>query len=395
MSKRQGTDQGRACNTALATYNKVGQGIDTMHLTYYGFPSEDALGTLNAIRISPSIDPQSFLVDVAGQTLKVSPHGMGRFYYALRNEYFVVKLSRPTLSKFPCAQVQIKSAAFFKYGYDRSLRFANDIVNHYCSVDSISLSRLDIYMDIETDYSFKGASRLNFVSRAKAFALYHYGTAFTGVSVGLGSEVSFRLYDKLLEASQQNKAYWITHYKDCQNPVWRCEFQLSGFALRQYDITYQNHLDKLPSLWAYLSGKWLRHVDISHDDSNNRRWCTSSFWSFVSQAFSGADVQPLQRIKQVRTPETVNKVVKRAISAIASFSVGGSYRDFSEVLLDFIDKSQAVLQTDNTTLLEHFNIKRSSFSGGRSIRCGYMPLGKCSSIYDALLKKEKQYDIPF
>lgn len=386
----------RSCNTGGATYN-VGGGVDTIHLTYYGTTSEERLVKVALAKAYVGDDPQSTVIEAGGTSYAVRPTGMGRFAFALYNPYLVVKLSKSAMNDFPCAQVQIKSEGLFKYGLERCLKFAQDTVVYFTngSIEKTCLSRLDIYNDMATDFDFAQLSRRNFISQSRTLNTYFDGIRFTGVVSGSGGDVSFRMYDKVREAKKMGKLYWLEHYKAVSLPIYRCEFQLKGAALRDLSIDINNFKEKLSSLWSYLSNKWFRIVEQSNTDTVNSRWSITSFWSSVQSL--AIDSPTITRFRKTRTSSSVSANIKRAISAIASFSVGGSYRDFSDVLLEFVGMSQAYFQTEEaSTLFEYYNKKRRQHAAQDGLKLGFVPVPHSSfSIYQSLRAKELQHEIPF
>jgi hypothetical protein len=131
-----------------------------------------------------------------------------------------------------------------------------------------------------------------------------------------GSPLYARIYDKLSSLDKQAKGYmrdiWLAAGWDGVSPVWRFEFSLSGDFLKEA-VDLMHHDDSgccphdlrefadfkqaIPSLWAYLTERWLRHTSPSDTDLNLWRSLPSEIWSVVQSAFGGADAVPAVRME--------------------------------------------------------------------------------------------------
>lgn len=109
-----------------------------------------------------------------------------------------------------------------------------------------------------------------------------------------------RLYDKMASLPVQDKGYMLDVWGkvdgfDPSAPVWRVEFSMSSDFLRGVvdEQTGEllelrelvNVLEAIPKLWAYLTGKWLRHAQGVGGRSNSGRWKPTPVWESVMKAF--------------------------------------------------------------------------------------------------------------
>ncbi|MFC6593091.1 hypothetical protein ACFP81_14510 [Deinococcus lacus] len=117
-----------------------------------------------------------------------------------------------------------------------------------------------------------------------------------------GSELYARRYNKLGSLAIQNKLYmleiWQQNGWDCESPVIRTEFSMSGDFLKNYILpetsTGENleidarDLDlievRIPYIWSYLTKKWLRFTEPK--GQNVKRWKINSVWAEIQTAFS-------------------------------------------------------------------------------------------------------------
>jgi hypothetical protein len=284
-------DQQQGCVTAPCITGNAKYihhyGADTIHLTFKGNTIDNVFQALIKKKEQASLkrDLNQCVTVIAGCEFSVLPYGSGRSPLALKNEDFFVTVARPE-SSLPAVLIQIKSEACFKYGASEACKIAEKIAASLAKITDCSLSRADICADFETDFNMRKLSPNNLVSRAKTKAFYYTGTSFDGCSIGMGSETSFRLYDKTKEIKKTYKEHWVEKWKnagyDGTKPVMRAEFQLKRNALVLLGIkTYQELFFNMDSLWKELSTKWLRIVEYSETDKNKSRWGVAGFWKML------------------------------------------------------------------------------------------------------------------
>jgi hypothetical protein len=151
----------------------------------------------------------------------------------------------------------------------------------------------------------------------------------TGRTLGDGSALMGRVYDKTLELKQQHApdsektmtehAAWKEAGWDRKNRVDRVEYELKREALETFNIETGDDLtdDKLRELWAYLTGKWLRYNDGRA--TRGERCDVDPRWRVIQAVpFATGAAPPLVRIhgrKRGATPEQACGVVLSALAA--------------------------------------------------------------------------------
>lgn len=121
-------------------------------------------------------------------------------------------------------------------------------------------------------------------------ATYHEDNyRWTGVSLGNGSPLSLRIYDKVLECKGSPKwEYMMIHRFEGEDVevCTRVEFQLRRKPLKEFGIENVNDwLQKRASIVKYLVTEWFRITDQPVDRANSQRFGPSQLWQDVIAGF--------------------------------------------------------------------------------------------------------------
>ena len=131
--------------------------------------------------------------------------------------------------------------------------------------------------------------RQAWVTRAKHRDFHVVGDRFTGVSIGLGGDVSARLYDKTFQIESESHQYYLHDlWRDAgwfpADPVWRLEFQLRRAAIARYDLRSLADVQGVcDGLWRYLTCRWLRLTEPNEHDDTRARWPTHPLWTALNE----------------------------------------------------------------------------------------------------------------
>ena len=111
------------------------------------------------------------------------------------------------------------------------------------------------------------------------------------------------IYDKTKEVQVHHKEWfheiWQQNGWDGVERVVRVEFRYERECLHEMGIEdAYDSLDKVMSLWAYSTQKWLRHT-LPDGDLNQSRWATSDVWGTVQNPGGINEAVPAVREKKV------------------------------------------------------------------------------------------------
>lgn len=314
----------------------VHHGFDGLDISYKGNPNKYVLNKLEEAKQAAK-NKQNLhecVISLADQDLSVKPHGAGRFAYALSNHFFHVTAAKPG-SALPMVQVQVKSEACVKYGAEEACKIADAIASDIGEVLESWCSRADLCMDFTTTEDIRRLDRCNIITRAKQFSKYCYGAIVTGFVAGLGGDVVFRLYNKLIEIRRSNKEHWreiwLENGWNGEGQVYRCEFQLRRLELRKFGlITWADVVSSNARIWQHYTEKWVRVVIPSETDSNNRRWHQPPWWQDIAGYFGDWPEGGLTRIKRVPKSENESYVYRNGFAPILAYMAERKITDMTK-----------------------------------------------------------------
>jgi hypothetical protein len=325
-------------------------GIDSLYVSYQGSlkPNWDVLLS-GCKECAQSESPEEQLkaqVEICEHLFVVHERGSGRFAYVLSDNWFRIAIARPSAKSMPVVHVQISSESLLLEGVERVLGSLADLV------DTISVprsgphvSRSDLRVDFVTTVDLAGIDVYAWVTRARDKAKRFVGRDFSGWSIGLGGNVSGRLYNKLLELDKSRKSYmrdiWSARGWDGVNPVMRLEFQLEREALRELGVdVVPDLIEKLPALWMYCTEDWLQLKVPNFADDTPSRWVTDPFWLAMSRAWdSTLGVEPAARVRKERIPND-DRLFLQGFGGITSFMASRGITDPAEGFAQYIQEAR-------------------------------------------------------
>lgn len=272
-------------------------GVDTLQLSYRGeLQGEQAvrLRELKELARSKHLrENDRAQIELNGRPFQVLSKGFGLFKYVLTDRWYRISLSDGQGS-LPIAFVQLGSDPLTQYGVRSVEKALRTILSELCHIsDGPYISRLDICVDFATRFDFESVQMQQWVTRVKKYSSHAENHQFTGVTLGLGGNVAFRLYDKRQQIRVVDKMWFEDLWLDCgwdgETPVWRAEFEIKRDVLAQFDAVKLNDTDTLcAQLWPYLTEEWLRLAIPSESDQTRKPPRGSGQSEWTAEAYNRA-----------------------------------------------------------------------------------------------------------
>ncbi len=269
-------------------------GIDSLYLSYPGDLTAESAIRLQAMKeLAQSKDPQNNKLaqfSIGDHLFEVKDRGRSVYKYILRDHWYQIQLSGPYTDHTPLAYSQLSSEALT---FEGPLGMEEDLRSVVSSLGIISgdatVSRVDLFVDFITDTDIEHIQERDWVTRARTFNYYSVQRIFSGLTIGLGGDISARLYDKTLELEKSGKEYLKDIWSDLGwqpgQKVWRLEFQLKRNYLRQLNLrTFPELMDRLGSIWQYATSDWLRLTCPDPTDKTQSRWPLHPMWEALQKA---------------------------------------------------------------------------------------------------------------
>ena len=211
------------------------------------------------------------------------------FPYLLEDNCFRIQLSRATSQSMPMAYVKISSEYLTHKSPKETVDDLIQVLLELGTLESRSpnISRIDLFVDFTSSVDMESWDRQAWVTRASNINQYSVDGTFSGWSVGIGSSVGGRLYNKTLEIVKSNKTYlvplWAGAGWDQSSTIWRMEFELKREILSQLKVQDLSlTLNNLNGLWSYLTTEWLKLTLPNPNDKNRSRWDIHPLWQCIS-----------------------------------------------------------------------------------------------------------------
>jgi hypothetical protein len=359
-------------------------GVDTLELTYPGVLKPAADREFKRLKeLAQSQNPSDVAlaqVQSSGSLFEVRERGSRRFAYAISNPNYWIQLSRGRSKDFPAAAVRMSSGALAAQSPRvLDIDVARVLAEWVDELGSPGVSRIDLFVDFVAPVNMEGWHRSAWVTRAKGISQHAVGNTFSGWSIGLGSDISCRLYDKMLEivTHSPDKAYlfelWKAQGWDMSSAVWRLEFQIRRAVLTQFQKKHLFEvLDHLNGLWSYASTEWLQLKMPDESDSNRARWAVHPLWAFLSLLDWEGNGGPLARkFRTDRIPD-MKRAMQVGVSYLASFMASQGLDDVDEGFRAYVDAlrkhlDEVSFKTEippEELVLEKVELKRRQFNSG-------------------------------
>ena len=209
-------------------------GIDSLYLSVPGFIYMDTdikLKTLKTLAQGTAQEQALAVYPVLGHRFEVWAKGSGRFPYVLADNAYYFKFSGPGSRTLPLAYIQIRSAWLMGKGIHNACHEIVQILKKLGEVEGeLQVSRADLHVDFVLDWNLGDPLLGQWVTRARRISEHSMDRVFSGFSIGLGGDISARLYDKTLEIRESGKDFlipiWQMNGWSGEGTVYRLEFQI-------------------------------------------------------------------------------------------------------------------------------------------------------------------------
>ena len=304
-------------------YKVVFQGLDTLHLVYFGYFNPDwlELPELKVKKRKAQARKEVPYVKIDSDLWEISPKGNQEYVYCLmRNGWRVYVVSTRGMSPFNNQlKIEIPSSRL-RLGLESLDTEFRAIAQCILSLGGERIQRVDITADISgfpmndlNEYHFYG-----FPTKMKTInsdlmleKFYSMGKGSDIETVVVGKNPQLRIYNKKKLAIKEDPDWFQCWYDKSYEEVLdsydgdinqipeiaRFEYQLRGQTLREFQInTYGDLMEKIQGLWDYMANKWL---EIKIDDpkkKNKRKLPVTPIWMLIRGLKFNGNLQ-LKRVK--------------------------------------------------------------------------------------------------
>jgi len=311
------------------TFAVVWQGFDTLEVSYPGQVRKEASDELQRLKdLAQTLEAryQAFAqIKLGERVFQVGDRGGGRlFAFLLRHPDMRIAVASRNAKRVPLAVVTLQNQYLVSVGPERAEAEARSLLAELGKVEgSETVSRADLAADICTDEDIGRWSEDAWVTRASNIHRHTVDGMFTGWSIGLGADVSSRLYDKLFEIlKKSNKTYFFDLWKEAGwffgDPVKRYELQFRRTSLAQFGLkAVSDVLAARPGLWRYGTSDWTRLATPSGTDQTKVRWPLDPFWARVQAIPWEGKAATLSRYRPASNAPS-DRVLARMFKAVAT-----------------------------------------------------------------------------
>ncbi|RXJ98375.1 hypothetical protein CRU98_10070 [Arcobacter sp. CECT 8986] len=334
-------------------------------------------------------------VEFAKTKFRVMATSQSGFNVVIQNGDITISLLKySNTHNNPLVKVEFRAEFLLRFGYKSAIQSVKNIVNNFFSNYIVKVSEIHLAKDIQ-GYEFTSFDlhRIKTLSKTKTIhhnnisSEHYYGNAFTGFSIGKGSEM-LRIYNKTVEISQKKEKSFVQvlswelnpNFDKSQN-VWRIEFQFRRDKLK-YLLgdnglldSLENVLTSISQLWSYATSRFV-HKQLStkqvieqihkfttledgsifflNPETLRKRFQRADI-SFVWEnilSFNNIVAPKLQKIKDIKKPEV--EYVKNAYKAVISTFVKLKRGDFNsdELSQILIDANKELKESQGITLID-------------------------------------------
>jgi hypothetical protein len=365
-------------------------GVDSLYLSFAGELHPDVehqLELLKELAQSDKLEEQAFAQIKLGEHIfEVKDKSTGMFAFTLVDNCFRINISRSRAKSLPMAYVQISSEYLTHKAHAEIVLELQKLLSELGNVNSsASVSRIDLFVDFGSNESMESWDRHAWLTRSDNIDQYSIKGMFSGWTIGLGSPLAGRLYDKILEIVSSKKDYLLPLWKQAgwngDSRIWRMEFEFKREVLRQLNIkTYEDAKQNLNGLWDYATTNWLRLTLPNPADSNRSRWPLHHLWGYISaidfETFGGE----LSRTFSSQRIPSDQRLFSHGFSVLSSFMAREGLTDLG-----------AAMELYHTHLYHYINTRSMNegvtFEGFIGERVGVK-----AKRFNSILNKQKELD---
>lgn len=336
-------------------FKELHKGIDSLYLSFKGTLKEGLRDELEQRKTFAQSDDEKeqalATITIDEHTFEVKDKGKGRYAYVLVDGWFHIQVSGNKTKRLPSVYVQLSSDLLNGYGLYIAMNQLRGVVKELLSgADKEIISRADLFADFTTDINLGAISKRAWVTRARSSQSHWMGDTFTGLSIGLGGDISARLYNKTIEIEKSCKDYlkavWEKNGWDKTRDVWRLEFQLKRIVLKQMSVnTVDELIENSNDIWRYCTQEWLR-LALEDTNKNITRWKTHPLWTAIEQVRFGAGTYTgiLRDVSRSRTPN-MKTLFLNCMGYMTNYAAHKGYDDLNEkVVLEFFSEAKEFLK---------------------------------------------------
>jgi hypothetical protein len=303
--------------------------MDTLELSYPGKVSREADEELKRLKdLAQSDQPRkqaAAQLKLGERIFEVGDRGGGRhFAYLLRHPDMRIAVSSGKTKQIPLATVTFQNQFLVTMGPEGAAAAARSVVAELGDLaGDATVSRCDQAVDIGTTQDIGAWREDAWVTRASDIHRHTVDGAFTGWSLGIGADVSARLYDKLLEIETvSDKRYFFDLWQAAGwfygDSVKRLEHQFRRGALAQFQLKSLADVQAArPALWNYATREWSRLTVPNPGDETKARWPLHPFWERIQGIRWEGDVSALSR-RRLEGGAPSDKTLARMFKAVAT-----------------------------------------------------------------------------
>lgn len=327
-------------------FKEVHKGIDTLYLSFWGDLKTGLLEELDKKkRLAQSEDPEyqaQAIKAIGNHCFEVRDKGQGYYKYILADNWFYVKISASGKKLLPTVTVRFSSELLNCYGVEYSVDQLRSLLgDHIMIIQREKVQRADIFVDFANDTDFEAISRESWVTKVDNIDKHYRAGQFTGWSIGMGGDISARLYDKTIEIVVNRKEFfkeiWLKQGWQAGQRVNRLEFELKRTYLSQLSIdTVSELMSGQNDIWRLCSQSWLR-LAIDNGDENRSRWNTHSVWLNIQETRfgDGCYVGLKREVTKSRMPNE-ERLFINGLGYLISFAVIHGYDNLAEAAIAFL-----------------------------------------------------------
>ena len=262
---------------------------------------------------------------VAPLLLSVRPFGSDGYEWLLQGSDYTLKIGKWLEPKSrPSIMAQIHSEALWSLGPEPALDVLLSLLAvSGAQIQKVKPSRVDLCVDYLMPERQWSPNLVKYsVTRAAKCTPHYRHKVLTGITIGDGSKVSARLYDKPLEINQKSKKFWMYEVWGIEavpegKRIIRVEGQFRREAIKTLGIDSAADLfGCLDNLWAYFTRKWLKFANNPEKHQLSRK--TLPFWRTIQNGFFGVqNAEPLIRCQSLQTKK--KQLAAQAYGTVNSF----------------------------------------------------------------------------
>lgn len=364
-------------------FKEFHKGVDSLYLSYRGSVRDKVLEELIKKKEFAQSDDDGLQATarmfIDEHCFEISDRGRRSYAFVLIDNWFQIQVSASKRKKFPEVYVQISSVLLNCLGLDNALNNLRSIVEKLLvNIEEETISRVDLFIDFASDRDFSEIHDEEWITRAHDISRYSKNRILTGFSVGMGGDMSARLYNKTLEIANSNKLFFLEIWKKKGwdgETVWRLEFQLRRALLTEMSINTVIDLHRcINDTWRYAACDWLR-LAVNDGDENRSRWPTDELWKKIQEVIfgDGTFTGITRYVDKSRVPADAT-LFKGGIGYITSHAakhgienlddaLNGFAKD-AKIFLDSSKKQSSLIKGSDDYFKTKINLKKKRFNKG-------------------------------